>query len=111
LRIVNEEKLKIKQAPETREDGIGKRDKQGRHESQEDRKEQRFVGNILETNTLQTSNNNQTENKITEHQGHGNKPLEEIIPPIPIISETANRNFRSVLYRKKNALRKRHSAC
>jgi hypothetical protein len=40
----------IKQAPETREDGVGERDKECGHESHEDWREQRFVAKIVETN-------------------------------------------------------------
>jgi hypothetical protein len=37
----------MKQTPETLEESVGECNKQCRHESQEDRKQQRFVSNAL----------------------------------------------------------------
>jgi hypothetical protein len=51
MRTENKDKCEIKQTPETREDGVGEQDEEYRHESHEDWREQRFVGNTLETNT------------------------------------------------------------
>jgi hypothetical protein len=53
----NKDKYEIKQAPETREDGLGERDEECRHESHENWREQRFVANNFETNASQTRDN------------------------------------------------------
>jgi hypothetical protein len=104
--IINEEKLEMKQAPETRKEGVGQCSKQCRHESQEDWKEQIFIGNALEINTLQ-SDDNETENQITDHQDHENTSLEEIIRPISNVGETTNRNLPEVyLTRRKSTMQK-----
>jgi hypothetical protein len=79
MRAENKEKCEMKQAAETREDGVA-RDKGCKHESHEDWRERGSVANNLETNTLQTSDD-QSEKQTAEQRDHGNRPLEKIFYP------------------------------
>jgi hypothetical protein len=57
MKAVNEEKVEVKQVPETQEEGNGGRGTQYRNKLQEDLTEQRDSGGISETRAPQESDN------------------------------------------------------